>query len=498
MRPPSPGPVRLNAGGTLRSEGCLRPSLRWLRALACPRRRPVALPHSARSSSVSSDPFPSASSSQGARASAADVAAVARCRRIGEQLAGYLSGGAGARPAAAALQALVADLAADQQQLVLPLKDLVARPAFLALIDQAGRGTALLQRDALLAELGATFAPAVMASLTPLLNGFLGLADSTSPPPAVAAAPPSAWPSMPPAASPPPETAVPPATTASFNAAAESVVASAVAAADPQPVSSGVRSMPADASALRSVAPRPAAPALQPLVLLLSTLCGALLVLAVVMARQSGLLCSSFGICPPQSVTPAPGEPAALTAARAAEQRLRTATSLADFQAALQALEQQLLGLSPDRLTPEQQRQWQELQAVALQGRSRLSREADDQARLERAAAALQAARSSVSPEQMAPELTKARAELEAIAADGFAATAARRQLQELQQLEQVAGGAAPDATPAPGDGTDPGRNPDAGADAAPSPQPAQPAAPPQVTPPPVPDAPRAPQGGPG
>ena len=430
----------------------------------------------------------------GAAVSEAEAAAAARCRRIGEQLAGYLSRGAGARPAPAALQALVADLAADQQQLVLPLKDLVVRPAFLALIDQAGRGTALLQRDALLAELSATFAPAVMASLTPLLNGFLGLADSTSPASAVAAAPPSAWPSAPPSASPPPATAVPPAAASSFNAAAESVVASTVAAADPEPVRPRIRSSLADASGPRLAERPPAAPGLQPLVLLLSTLCGALLVVAVVMARQSGLLCSSFGICPPQSVTPAPGEPAALTAARAAEQRLRTATSLADFQAALQDLEQQLLGLSPDRLTPEQQRQWQELQAVALQGRSRLSREGDDQARLGRAAAALQAARSSVSPEQMAPELIKARAELEAIAADGFAAAAARQQLQELQQLEQVAGGSAPDATPAPGDGTDPGRNPDAGADAAPSTQPAQPSAPPQVAPPPVPDAPRAPQ----
>lgn len=434
----------------------------------------------------------------GAAASEAEAVSAARCRRIGDQLAGYLSRGAGARLAPAALQALVADLAADQQQLVLPLKDLVVRPAFLALIDQAGRGTALLQRDALLAELSATFAPAVMASLTPLLNGFLGLADSTSPASAVAAAPPSAWPSPPPSASQPPATAVTPAAAASFNAAAESVVASTVAAADPEPVRPRIRSSLADASGPRLAERPPAAPGLQPPVLLLSTLCGALLVLAVVMARQSGLLCSSVGICPPQSVTPAPGEPAALTAARAAEQRLRAATSLAEFQAALQDLEQQLLGLSPDRLTPEQQRQWQELQAVALQGRSRLSREGDDQARLERAAAALQAARSSVSPEQMAPELIKARAELEAIAADGFAAAAARQQLQELQQLEQVAGGAAPDATPAPGDGNDPGRNPDAGADAAPSPQPAQPAAPPQVTPPPVPDAPRAPQGGPG
>ncbi len=437
---------------------------------------------------MSSDPSFSAFPSQGA----GPTSHAARCRRIGEQLAGYL--GTAARPSPAALQALVADLAADQQQLLLPLKDLVGRPAFLALIDQAGRGTALLQRDALLAELSTTFAPAVLASLTPLLNGFLGLADSTSPRVATpAAAAPGAFPAG--AAAPAPVSAPVSVPIAAPAAAPAPAPAAAAPPSAPAPVGSAQSNpVPLPAAALPS---RPAASSgLNPLVLLLSAVCGALLVVALVMARQSGLLCSSLGLCPPQAVAPTPGEPAALTAAREAEQRLRAAISLAEFQAALQALEQQLLGLSPDRLTPEQQRQWQELQSVALQGRSRLSREADDQARLERAAAALQAARSSVSPEAMRPELGRARSELEAIAGDGFAAAAARQQLQELQQLEQVAGGAAPEATPAPGQAAEGTGSPGAGA--APAEPPVQPAPLPPAAPPPVPESPRAPQAGAG
>ena len=61
---------------------------------------------------------------------------------------------------------MAADLAGDQSELVLPLKDLVSRPSFRSLATVAGRQSAVLQRDVLLQELAITFAPYSEETLT--------------------------------------------------------------------------------------------------------------------------------------------------------------------------------------------------------------------------------------------------------------------------------------------------------------------------------------------
>lgn len=73
------------------------------------------------------------------------------------------------------LQGCIADLTADDTTLGPPLKDLVSRSSFLALIPLAGSGSGQLQRDALIDEFRAVYSSAVLDAITAVLNGFLAL-----------------------------------------------------------------------------------------------------------------------------------------------------------------------------------------------------------------------------------------------------------------------------------------------------------------------------------
>ena len=96
-------------------------------------------------------------------------------RAIGGRLAVVLRQRQGQLPSPAAMQGIAADLVGDKTELLLPLKDLVSRPGFQSLISQAGSGRGTAERQALLAELEATFASTVIRAMGELLGGFLDL-----------------------------------------------------------------------------------------------------------------------------------------------------------------------------------------------------------------------------------------------------------------------------------------------------------------------------------
>jgi len=106
-----------------------------------------------------------------------------RYRAVGGRLGVFVREQPGGLPSVSALQAVVADLAAEQGQLVLPLKDLVSRP-HPALAAKAGSGSGAVERQALLQTMEATFAPALVEALGEILSGFLDLPSG----PAAAAA----------------------------------------------------------------------------------------------------------------------------------------------------------------------------------------------------------------------------------------------------------------------------------------------------------------------
>lgn len=96
-------------------------------------------------------------------------------RGLGADLARYVRSWGGSSPSAARWQSLVADLVSDHPGLELPLRDLINRPGFQALIARAGSGQGVLERDALMQQLQSTFAPQVLIAVEAVLNGFLDL-----------------------------------------------------------------------------------------------------------------------------------------------------------------------------------------------------------------------------------------------------------------------------------------------------------------------------------
>lgn len=100
-------------------------------------------------------------------------------RQIGQALASHINQSSGV-PTGAALQGMIADLAADHPELQLPMRDLVSRPAFQLLIAKANSGGGMLQRDALINEVRPLFSAPVLEALSELLNGFLNLPSSTN------------------------------------------------------------------------------------------------------------------------------------------------------------------------------------------------------------------------------------------------------------------------------------------------------------------------------
>ena len=94
-------------------------------------------------------------------------------RSLGKQLGEYVARQREMPPAPAALQGVVADLTAGQSDLQAPLRDLVSRQGFAALLPHARLGGGSIQRDALIQEISRVYHPDVLLQVEEVLNGFL-------------------------------------------------------------------------------------------------------------------------------------------------------------------------------------------------------------------------------------------------------------------------------------------------------------------------------------
>ena len=375
-------------------------------------------------------------------------------RLLGERLAGYLRQTGGRSQSAAGRQALVADLFAGRDDLLIPLKDLVSRPSFAALLAPSGGQPAAIQRDALLAELQALYAPAVVARLAEVLNGVLGLGAGA----AALMQPPS--PSAPAPTAPPPTvpTTVPVAPRPTPSAA--TIPARRPRPSRPEPPAEPIAAGAAPAS--RS-----------PGCLVLALIAGGTLILTLqlMLSLRGADICRLTGFCPP-ALAPG-GDGSRLRPALAAAEALQAAGSLGAFERALQELELALGRLRGESLSAEDQQQLAVLDTLAAQGRQRLQAEQLDGDRLRRAEAALtQAEQAPEGQPERAEGLRQAAAELEAISRSSFVASQAEGLRLRLQRLTPAA--------PAP-------ELPAAGT------EPATPSEPSQPTAPPLPEAPPAP-----
>ena len=382
-----------------------------------------------------------------------------RWRELGQRLARTLSQSSSPIATPARLQGLVADLVADRQELLLPLKDLVSRPAFQSLIPRAGSGSGAVQRDVLIQALATTFTRPVIEVLAEVLNGFLDLPPGT--------AEQAGWESealaLQPAAPP-----VPP---------------------QPQPIGQP----PQTATPLREAEPGPLIkpaelkqPALRLLLLSLATAMAVAGGAAAVVVLRSSDLCALVGFCPGTRESSSAVE--ALAAAEQAADDLGQADTLRAYEQALEKLEQQLLKLTTARLTPEQEQQRQRLDQAAREARGVLADERKDALRLETAGKALAAARQN-SGEERAGQLAIARNELAGIAPRSFSAAPAQRLRRELEQLEAEvppSEPSEPEAAPDPAAGEGPAAQPQAPA-RQPSPPPPPPPAPARERPAPAP-----------
>ena len=94
-------------------------------------------------------------------------------RRLGSQFGEYVSRQNGNVPSPAALQGVIADLAAGESELIAPLRDLVSKQGFVALLPYARSNGGLIQRDALIQEISRVYHPDVLVRVEEVLNGFL-------------------------------------------------------------------------------------------------------------------------------------------------------------------------------------------------------------------------------------------------------------------------------------------------------------------------------------
>jgi hypothetical protein len=335
-------------------------------------------------------------------------------RSIGSRLAVYIRKQHAEIPASAILQSLAADLAAGDADLVLPLKDLVTRPAFRSLTSKAGSGGGSLERHALLLSMQTRYAPQVLDALGEVLSGFLDLPKGSDVP-----------------------------STAPESREAERHGPHASATSQDPRQHEGQTSPPEPHAErqVKSASPRTRLPVLTALATATAvcTAFGAVLL-------SNPQLCRALGVCAGQSVPTATER--ALQAAEAAAQDLRRAKGLADYRQATEQLERELLKLSGDSLTSKQQQERQSLEITAKQARSILGEEEADRMRLDRASQALDAAEALAGQDRLAP-LESARQSLGEVPPRSFSAAEAGRLRERLLELESAAS-PGPTAVPEP------------------------------------------------
>jgi len=337
-------------------------------------------------------------------------------RAIGGQLAVYLRQRGHDLPSAQTLQALASDFAAEHDDLVLPLKDLLLKPAFRQLIPKAGSGKGVLERQALLQSMRKTFAPAVIDALGDVLSGFLDLPKDSTAEAAIPATHPDSIPNTQPR---------------SISQDNQRQSASQISNS---PSSSSKSSAPAKRTSGRTLA----------IALLGAGTC--VLGLGLIAVTTETPLCQLLKICLGQQNT---GNYISSTLERGslAQKSLEQATDLETYQSAASQLDAVLSKLNSLELSPGQHLIQQKLQNVATRARDAIAQDKLDQERLLRVQQAIESAR-NLSGEGREAQLYAARRDLEPIASSGFAASRARELRQQLDSL-LAESPEAPSSTPA-------------------------------------------------
>ena len=306
-----------------------------------------------------------------------------RYRRIGVQLAQFCQARDQRELSAAALQAVIADLAADQATLLVPLRDLISRMDLRSVWPLSNRAQAQALRDGLLQDLRATYAPVVVEALGEVLNGLLDLPASPDP--------------------------------------------SVIAVATPTHRAAGRRqSAAASRQGIRTQKPA------NTRALITFGVITALLLSAGAIALRQTALCQMAGLCPTEAVDEDVQN--SFATAVAAELALRRASSLPEYRRALEQLEAQVLHLRNASLTTQQQQQWKTLDETALEARRNLAAETADIDKLDLAAAAIKRL-ADLNGSARDQEAALARQHLDAIPASSFSATEANSWRQRLDQI---------------------------------------------------------------
>lgn len=306
-----------------------------------------------------------------------------RYRRIGVQLAQFCQARDQRELSAAALQAVIADLAADQATLLVPLRDLISRMDLRSVWPLSNRAQAQALRDGLLQDLRATYAPVVVEALGEVLNGLLDLPASPDP--------------------------------------------SVIAVATPTHRAAG-RHQSATASRQGIRTQKPA----NTRALITFGVITALLLSAGAIALRQTALCQMAGLCPTEAVDEDVQN--SFATAVAAELALRRAGSLSEYRRALEQLEEQVLRLRDASLTAQQQQQWKTLDETALAARRNLAAETADLDKLDLVAAAIKRL-ADLNGNARDQEAALARQYLDAIPATSFSAPEANSWRQRLDQI---------------------------------------------------------------
>lgn len=323
-------------------------------------------------------------------------------RDLGRRLAGHLS--RQPDPQLPVIQALLADLLAEDQAFLAPVRDLTGRAAFLSLISRIGQGGGQLERDALLQSLEPTYSARVLERLGRFLDGLLDLPETA-------------------AAGRPPTPLEPP-----------------LPQARPLPPSSVLLGPPSSADSPGSGPPSRGSRLMRRLALLLIFGATAGITAATVLVFRSGLLCGLSSGLPFCGSGPAateangtdPTPEQSINAGLQAARELATANDLAGFERALEQLEANLLPLLSAELSPVLLPQRQGLEAIMSTARERLRQEQNDRRRLDLAREARDLALRQGDASTVAAVETAIR-ELQAISTGSFSETDARTLLRDLE-----------------------------------------------------------------
>jgi len=337
-------------------------------------------------------------------------------RAIGGQLAVYLRQRGHDLPSAQTLQALASDFAAGHDDLVLPLKDLLLKPAFRQLIPKAGSGKGTLERQALLQSMQNTFAPAVIDALGDVLSGFLDLPKDSTSEAAIPANNPDSIPNTQP------------------RLFSQENQRQSTSQTSNSPSSHSESSAPAKRTSGRTLA----------IALLGAGTC--VLGLGLIAVTPVTPLCQPLKICLGQQNN---GNDifSILESGSLAQNSLEQATDLETYQSAASRLDAALSKLNSLELSPYQHLIQQKLQNVSTRARDAIAQEKLDQERLLRVQQAIESAQ-NLSVEGREAQLDAARRDLEPIASSRFAASRARELRQQLDSL-LAESPEAPSSTPA-------------------------------------------------